>query len=89
MRKISEKAEKLRTLLEELNAINAELTAAYAEFNRATDQSLIESAVYAVNGLHSRYDFVLRQIKALPDSDAESAENRVSVYSKYRQLSIE
>jgi hypothetical protein len=89
MRKISEKAERLQKLLEELRAINSELTAAYAEFNRANDPDMIEAAVYTVNGLHSRYDFVLRQIKLLPDDNAESGENRISVYSKYRQLSIE
>jgi len=89
MRKISENAQRLQTLVEELNVLSSDLASAHADFNRATDSNMIEAAIFAVNGLHSRYDFVLRQIKLLPDEPHDTPDYQIPVYSNSRRLSIE
>ena len=42
-----------------------ELRCAYDRFDFITDPGLIESGIYDINALKSRYDFLLRKMKAM------------------------
>jgi hypothetical protein len=63
--KTESRSEQLGKLLDELHAVGESMSSAYTDFNRATEPSHIESAVFAFNGSLNRYDYVLRQIKSL------------------------
>ena len=54
-------------LLSELNHTKTMMHQAYSSFNSASDRDLIESYVYEINSLQSRYNYLLRQIKKLED----------------------
>ena len=56
---------KSEMLLAELRVVNSELNSARADFSRSADNDMTEAAIYALNGLNSRYGFIIRQIKAL------------------------
>lgn len=55
----------LTELRHELWATAQELRYAYARFNFVTEPDLIEAGIYDINALKSRYDFLLRKMKAL------------------------
>lgn len=48
------------------------LNQAYAEFNAHSDPDLVESCVFNINALRSRYSYYVRQIKLL-DARKEEA----------------
>ena len=50
----------------------AELSRAYAQFNSHSDPDLIDSCVFTINALRSRYSYFVRRIKLL-DSEKEAA----------------
>lgn len=52
-------------LRQELWDTARELRYAYARFNFITDPELIDAGIYDINALKSRYDFLLRKMKAL------------------------
>ena len=52
-------------LRRELRDTARELHFAYDRFNYVTDPGLIEAGIYDINALKSRYDFLLRKMKAL------------------------
>ncbi|MDR2530913.1 MAG: DUF2508 family protein [Oscillospiraceae bacterium] len=52
-------------LLAELAMVGSELNSAWSDFDAAVDADMVESAIFAINGLNSRYGFVLRQIKGV------------------------
>ena len=52
-------------LLEGLSQTRALIAQAYQEFNDACDPDLIESFVFEINALQSRYTYLLRQVKEL------------------------
>lgn len=52
-------------LRQELWDTARELRYAYARFNFITDPGLIDAGIYDINALKSRYDFLLRKMKAL------------------------
>lgn len=56
-----EREELMRTLAHTRVLINQ----AYSDFNNAGDQDLIESFVFEINALQSRYSYLLRRIKEL------------------------
>ncbi len=52
-------------LMESVRATQGALNRAYDGFNRASDSDLIESYVYEINALQSRYAYLLRQVRQL------------------------
>ena len=59
-----------RTLAEGLAQTSRLIAQAYQGFNTVRDPDLIESYVYEINSLQSRYAYLLRQLKEL-DGAAE------------------
>ena len=56
---------RMQELRRELWDTVRELRYAYARFDFVTDPGLIEAGIYDINALKSRYDFLLRKMKAL------------------------
>lgn len=54
-----------RELLEGMAETRRQLNQAYRGFNSHTDQDLIESYVYEINALQSRYSYLVRRVKDL------------------------
>lgn len=54
-----------RELEDSLKEIKTLLAQAYAGFNAATDGELVESYIYEIQALQTRYSYLLRQRKAL------------------------
>lgn len=52
-------------LLESLAATRVQINQAYCGFDTAHDPELVESFVYEINALQSRYSYLLRRIKEL------------------------
>ena len=46
---------------------------AYACFNRESDPDLIESYVFEINALQSRYSYLLKRVRELEESESLSA----------------
>ena len=67
LRKRRERAEdtERRALLEGLGQPRSLIAQAYAGFNAAKDPDLIESYVFEIKALQSRYDYLLRRVKEL------------------------
>lgn len=63
--------EERRVLLRELGKTRALIAQAYTGFNTAQDSDLIESYVFEINALRSRYCYLLRRVKEL-DGGGES-----------------
>ena len=64
-RRESEREGTRRVLLEGLSQTRALIAPAYQGFNDACDPDLIESYVFEINALQSRYTYLLRQVKEL------------------------
>lgn len=60
-----ERAEERRVLLEGLVQTRTLVAQAYSGFNTARDPDLIESYVFEINALQSRYSYLLRRVKEL------------------------
>ena len=56
---------RMQELRRELWDTVRELRYAYARFDFVTDPGLIEAGIYDINALKSRYDVLLRKMKAL------------------------
>ena len=54
-----------RQLQEELERTRVLLNQAYAGFNLVKDGDLIDSYVFEIKALQARYNYLLRQVKAL------------------------
>ena len=52
-------------LLQSLAATRVQINQAYRSFDTAHDPELVESFVYEINALQSRYSYLLRRIKEL------------------------
>ncbi len=52
-------------LLQSLAATRVQINQAYRSFNTAHDPELVESFVYEINALQSRYSYLLRRVKEL------------------------
>lgn len=64
-RRESEREGTRRVLMEGLSQTRALIAQAYQGFNDARDPDLIESYVFEINALQSRYTYLLRQVKEL------------------------
>lgn len=63
----SEKEEERRQLMEGMARTRVELNQAYAQFNAHSDPDLVDSCVFTINALRSRYSYLVRQIKLLDE----------------------
>ena len=61
--------EERRCLMEGVAQTRVLLNQAYAQFNLHSDPDLVESCVYEINALRSRYSYLVRQVKRLDASD--------------------
>lgn len=52
-------------LLRALSHTRALIQQAYGGFNTTSDSDLIESYVFEINSLQARYNYLIRQVKAL------------------------
>jgi len=57
-----------------LAATRLEIAQAYAGFNAVADPDLVESFVYEIQSLRSRYSYLLRRRKALEPGEEAGAE---------------
>ena len=64
-RRESERERERRALLESLAQTRTLIAQAYSVFNTAHDADLIESYVFEINALQSRYSYLLRRVKEL------------------------
>ena len=62
--------EERQELLEGLAKTRVLINQAYACFNRASDPDLIESYVFEINALQSRYSYLLRRVRELEQPPA-------------------
>lgn len=74
-RKRSSEPSPQQLLEHSLKETRQRLAQARAGFNAAQDGDLVESYIYEINALQSRYSYLLRQLKALeePSVRAEQA----------------
>ncbi len=52
-------------LLKGMEQTKVELNQAYAQFNAHSDPDLVDSCVFTINALRSRYSYLLRKMKLL------------------------
>ena len=64
-RRESEQERERRALLESLAQTRTLIAQAYSGFNTAHDADLIESYVFEINALQSRYSYLPRRVKEL------------------------
>lgn len=69
---LTEGEEKRRLLMEGMARTRVELNQAYAQFNFHSDPDLVDSCVFTINALQSRYSYLIRQMKLL-DEGKEAA----------------
>ena len=60
-------------LLDEINKTKMEMEAAYSHFENVVDPDLIDSCIYELNAVQTRYKFLLKQAKASVGNSAESS----------------
>ena len=60
-----EKTEEHEALLDSLNRTRTQIHQAYSSFNSTSDPDLIESYVFEIKALQSRYSYLLRRVKEL------------------------
>ena len=65
-------AEERQQLMEGMAQTRVQLNQAYAEFNAQSDPDLVESCVFAINSLRSRYSYYVRQFKLLEERKEEA-----------------
>lgn len=66
-------SEERRQLLESMADTRRALNQAYNSFNTHSDPDLVESCVYEINALQSRYAYLARQMKELEHRAAAEA----------------
>lgn len=59
--------EERRQLMEGMARTRVELNQAYAQFNAHSDPDLVDSCVFTINALRSRYSYFVRQMKQLDE----------------------
>ncbi|NLC19974.1 MAG: YaaL family protein [Clostridiales bacterium] len=52
-------------LIKEINQTKIALETAYSNFENVIDPDLIDSCIYQLNAIQNRYQFLLKQAKAL------------------------
>ena len=63
--KHSDQEQERQALMASLAQTRTLISQAYGSFNHAKDSDLIDSYVYEINALHSRYNYLLRRVKEL------------------------
>lgn len=71
-KELARQEEERRQLMEGMRETRSQLNCAYAQFNAYSDPDLVDSCVYQINALQSRYSYFLRQMKLL-DAAREGA----------------
>ena len=61
--------EERQALLEGLERTRILINQAYSCFNRESDPDLIESYVFEINALQSRYSYLLRRVRELEEPE--------------------
>lgn len=61
------RAEERRQLMEMMARTRVEINQAYAGFNLQSDPDLVDSYVYEINSLQSRYSYLVRRVKELEE----------------------
>ena len=69
-RKGSPEQQERQELLEGLDRTKVLINQAYSCFNRESDPDLIESYVFEINALQSRYSYLLRRIREIERESA-------------------
>lgn len=64
-RKDSPEQQERQELLEGLDRTKVLINQAYSCFNRESDPDLIESYVFEINALQSRYSYLLRRVREI------------------------
>lgn len=64
-------AEERRQLLEVMARTRVEINQAYAGFNCQSDPDLVDSYVYEINSLQSRYSYLVRRVKELEEQGGD------------------
>lgn len=64
--------EERRQLMEFMARTRVEINQAYAGFNAQSDPDLVESYVYEINSLQSRYSYLVRRVKELERQGGEA-----------------
>ncbi|MBE6972293.1 MAG: DUF2508 family protein [Ruminococcaceae bacterium] len=64
-RPVSPRSAERDQLMQSLAHTRLLINQAYSGFNNASDEDLIESFVFEINALQSRYSYLLRRIKEL------------------------
>lgn len=67
-RPVSARSAERDQLMQSLAHTRLLINQAYSGFNHASDEDLIESFVFEINALQSRYSYLLRRIKELEAS---------------------
>lgn len=65
VREDSQRQQEKQELLSSLSHTRVQLQQAYSGFNLVSDQDLVESYVFEIKALQSRYDYLFRRIKEL------------------------
>ena len=68
-RQLMEAEEERRQLMEGMEQTRVELNQAYAQFNSHSDPDLVESCVFTINALRSRYSYLIRKMKLLDEGN--------------------
>ena len=79
-------------LVQELKTARRALSAAYGEFNQATEPILIESCIYRIRAETARYDYLIRAVKAsgnIPVRTSENIGNMKNINSKNMRTAVE
>lgn len=61
-----------RELKDFMARTRVEINQAYAGFNLQTDPDLVDSYVYEINSLQSRYSYLVRRLKALDGQEGSA-----------------
>lgn len=64
--------EERRQLLEVMAQTRVEINQAYAGFNFQSDPDLVDSYVYEINSLQSRYSYLVRRVKELEEQGGDA-----------------
>lgn len=63
--------EERQQLMEVMARTRVEINQAYAIFNWQSDPDLVDSCVYEINSLRSRYSYLVRRVKELEQEGGE------------------
>jgi hypothetical protein len=71
-RRADPRAEERQQLKDGIARTRVEINQAYAGFNCQSDPDLVDSFVYEINALQSRYSYLMRRFKALDGPGGEA-----------------